>query len=229
MKNYGIEGSIARNTKHATPYYVFRAPTEGNTIMITAGIHGNERASIRAAEQLVTSLRSGNLKLHTGKLIIIPRAHRQAILQGKRGVPDLNRTFPRSMGDTSRHPVSAGIVQLARLHKPSWYIDMHEANGLSRVQRHVIGQSLLTDGRSKLIRCAHRVVHSMNRTISQHAYRFTVKVRSRSGTGRTAAFRLWKAQAFTIETCWSLPFSLRVQHQSLMLRELIRLAHVRLH
>ncbi|MEI0736523.1 succinylglutamate desuccinylase/aspartoacylase family protein [Paenibacillus sp. JTLBN-2024] len=95
--------TLAAGTSHAAPYYIVPGGRSGPVMMIVAGIHGNETASIHSARQLVEQLRNRRLRIARGKLIIVPVANPQAYRKRIRGVPDLNRTFPRR-AETSGHP-----------------------------------------------------------------------------------------------------------------------------
>lgn len=68
---------------------------KGPCVMVVAGIHGKEIASIRAAEKLVKLLNQQKLRISQGKLIIVPIVNQEAYRKRIRGIPDLNRTFLR--------------------------------------------------------------------------------------------------------------------------------------
>lgn len=219
-----MQGELAIGTKFHTSYYIVKGSGDGATVMITAGIHGNETASVSAAKQFVHSLQKGLLQLHKGTLIIVPLVNQQAYKKRIRGIPDLNRTFPRTAHDKPRHPLSAHLFRLADQYRPAWYIDMHEANGLSRLNPKVLGQSLLTDRRSPSVKTVRQIVKRINRSIERQATHFTVRLRELPGSGRTAAARLLQANAVTVETSWSLPHSIRVKYQKNILRQFLKRA-----
>lgn len=191
-------------------------------MMITAGIHGNERASIYAARKLVRLLYSGTVQLDAGRLIIVPLVNRKAYRRRHRGVPDLNRTFPRSVSHEAVHPLSEALCKLMKRHRPSWYIDLHEANGLSKLNRSVLGQTLVTQPRSIEAGIAKRIIKRVNLSIPNTSRHFTVRQHHLPGSGRTAAFRLLGCKAITVETCWSLAFPDRVSYQMHILRQLLK-------
>lgn len=83
------------NGSWATPYYIVTGGQKGPCVMVVAGIHGNEIASIRAAEKLVKLLNQQKQRFNHGKLIIVPIVNQKAYRKRIRGIPDLNRTFPR--------------------------------------------------------------------------------------------------------------------------------------
>ncbi|WP_019424566.1 succinylglutamate desuccinylase/aspartoacylase domain-containing protein [Paenibacillus sp. OSY-SE] len=219
-----MKGELAKGTKFHTPYYIVKGSTIGATVMVTAGVHGNETASVKAAKQFVHSLQQGLLHVQKGTLVIVPLVNQQAYTKRIRGVPDLNRTFPSRAHDKPRHPLSADLFRLAAQYRPAWYIDMHEANGLSRLNPKVLGQSLLTDRRSPTVKIVRQIVKRINRSIERQATHFTVRLRELSGSGRTAAARLLQAKAITVETSWSLSHPIRVKYQKNILRQLLKRA-----
>ncbi|WNS45133.1 succinylglutamate desuccinylase/aspartoacylase family protein [Paenibacillus sp. MMS20-IR301] len=203
---------LASGTPYATPYYVISGVSPGPVFMIISGIHGNEPASTRAAQALAGSFLRGEMTLRRGKLIIVPLVNVIARRKGIRGRPDLNRTFPAGAGSKASHPLSAALYQLALRYRPSWYLDLHEANGLSQLNPRRVGQTLLISRGSSATGTARRIIRRMNRSITNKAYRFNLRQRERAGTSRLAVQHLG-ARAVTVETCWSLDFPLRVRLQ----------------
>lgn len=217
---------LAPGTPYATPYYVVSGSSQGPVFMIVSGIHGNEPASIRAAQGIAGRFIRGEMVLRKGKLIIVPLVNKLARRKGIRGIPDLNRTFPGRTGASSRHPLSAALIQLAMRYRPSWYLDLHEANGLSQRNPKRVGQTLIISPASRAAGVAGQIVKRMNRSISTTAYHFNIRRRERAGTSRMAVQRLLGARAVTVETCWSLDFSLRVRYQTEIVGHFLRAAGV---
>lgn len=212
---------LVDNTKFQTSYYMIRGSSNGQTVMVTAGIHGNERASIRAANKLLILLKNDRLQIQNGTLIIVPIVNTHAYKQRIRGVPDLNRTFPIKSVTEVRHPLSAALFRLAKHYKVSWYIDLHEANGLSKINPRFLGQTLITNPKSVAVPPVRRIIKRMNRTISRNSQHFTIRLHPLPGSGRTASHRLLRAKAVTVETCWSLPYAFRVHLQMQVLYHLL--------
>lgn len=212
---------MAINTRYETPYYIIKGSSPGKTVMITAGVHGKEIASILAAKRLVNLLKKNKFQIENGTLIIVPIANIRAYKRRIRGVPDLNRTFPKKWNDKATHPLSAAIFRITKEYKPSWYIDLHEANGLSKINPSVLGQTLIVNPRSAAIRSIKQIIARLNRSINQKSKHFTLRVRNLSGSGRDSAFHLLKANAVTVETCWSLSISARVNFQLKILERLL--------
>ncbi|WP_405113385.1 succinylglutamate desuccinylase/aspartoacylase family protein [Paenibacillus sp. FSL K6-1217] len=213
---------LAAGTPYATPYYVISSGIPGPVFMMISGIHGNEPASSRAAQGIASRLSRGDLILRSGKLIIVPLVNQIARRKGIRGKPDLNRTFPRGQGTPASHPLSAAVWQLALRNRPSWVLDLHEANGLSQLNPKRVGQSLIISPASRAEGLAKQIVKRMNLTIPHRAYRFNIHYRERAGTSRMAFQRLLGARAVTVETCWSLDYAMRVRMQTEIVSHFLR-------
>ncbi|MFB5760660.1 succinylglutamate desuccinylase/aspartoacylase family protein [Paenibacillus medicaginis] len=220
------EQMLASHTRYKTPYSMIKGKNPGPTVILTAGVHGNEVASIRAAEQWLKKFRQGDFVISRGMLILVPIFNQAAYKQRTRGKPDLNRTFPKSPGNTARHPLSKDLFELAEKLRPDWYIDLHEANGLSSVNPKRLGQTLITNPGSKAIPAARRIVSKMNGSISDSTKHFTVRLKHKEGSGRTAASRLLYAKAITVETCWSLSLTKRIDYQSRIIHYLLEEARL---
>lgn len=218
------KSTLAQGTSYAVPYYIVSGIQPGPVFMIVSGMHGNEPASIRAAKNLAEMFIRGEMFLIRGRLIIVPLVNKKAHRKKTRGKPDLNRTFPHSRSSRASHPLSASLFKLAKQHRPSWYLDLHEANGLSAKNPRRVGQTLMISKGSRASSAAKQIVKRMNQSISVPAYHFNIHRRERAGTSRMAAERLLGAKAVTVETCWSLDFKLRVRYQTEMVRHFLRTA-----
>ena len=83
-------------TKIQVPIIVERGKKEGPTLLITAGIHGNEINGIEIVRQLISKKYN---KAEYGMVICIPVVNVFGFLNQKRQFPDgrdLNRVFPGS-------------------------------------------------------------------------------------------------------------------------------------
>lgn len=205
--------SLAGNTPYSTPYYVVESKRPGPVVMITAGVHGNEVGSILAAKKLIEQLQNHEVSIRSGTLVLVPVVNQQAYRKRIRGKPDLNRTFPTKAGGTAAHPLSQALLRLAKRYKPSWVLDLHEANGYSNVNKRVLGQSLLTHKQSQAMRAVQQVKRHLNRSIKGRTRKFTIIKRHKQGSFRTAAAKLLRCRAVTVETSWEMPLSTRIQYQ----------------
>lgn len=213
---------LAAPSPYATPYYIVRGTNPGPVMMITSGVHGNETASMAAAQKLADDCASGRRVIHRGTLIIVPRVNQQAYAKKIRGKPDLNRTFPRRKSGKSKHPLAAAMFKLAREHQPDWWLDLHEANGLSQLSPRVLGQTLITNPGSSSVPICRRVIERMNRSIPVGKHHFNLKRHELPGSARTAASRLLHAKSITVETCWSLKRAVRIKYQTEIVHHFLR-------
>ncbi|WP_419890078.1 succinylglutamate desuccinylase/aspartoacylase family protein [Paenibacillus xylanexedens] len=213
---------LAASSAHATPYYIVRGMRPGTVMFITSGVHGNETASMAAAQKLADDCATSRHVIQRGMLIIVPRVNQQAYAKKIRGKPDLNRTFPRRMSGKAKHPLAAAVFQLAREHRADWWLDLHEANGLSQLSSRVLGQTLITNPGSRTILICRRVIKRMNRSIATRDRHFNLKQHELPGSARTAASRRLQALSVTVETCWSLKRSTRIKYQTKIVHHFLR-------
>ncbi len=215
---------LASATPFATPYYVFTGQQPGPVFMVVSGIHGNETGSIRAAQQLVNMLIRRALSIQKGTLIIVPLVNIKAYCKRSRGVPDLNRTFPCKRNTAARHPLAAALFQLIQRYRPAWYLDLHEANGLSQQNAKRLGQTLIIQPGSRGVPIVRQIIKSINSSIPNSSYRFNIRLRELPGSSRKAAARIIGAIAVTVETCWSLDRVMRIKYQKNIVCRFLRTA-----
>ncbi|PQP84772.1 deacylase [Paenibacillus sp. PCH8] len=213
---------LAASSAHATPYYIVRGMMPGPVMFITSGVHGNETASMAAAQKLADDCATGRRFIQRGLLIIVPRVNQKAYGKKVRGKPDLNRMFPRRRSGKAKHPLAAAVFQLAREHQAGWWLDLHEANGLSQLSSRVLGQTLITNPGSRTLPVCRRVIQRMNRSIAIRDRHFNLKQHELPGSARTAASRLLQARSVTVETCWSLKRATRIQYQTEIVHHFLR-------
>lgn len=82
-------------TKIEIPVFIFRSKTEGPTILLSAGMHGEETNGIEIIRKIIT--RDEIKNLNCGSIIAIPVINSVSFLFGSRDLPDgrdLNRCFP---------------------------------------------------------------------------------------------------------------------------------------
>jgi predicted deacylase len=82
-------------TKIEIPVFVFRSKSEGPTLLLSAGMHGEETNGIEIIRKIIT--RDEIKQLKCGSIIAIPVINSVSFLFGSRDLPDgrdLNRCFP---------------------------------------------------------------------------------------------------------------------------------------
>ena len=99
------EGWLAKGTKWETPFYVRVSGKDGPTVVITGGIHGNEPAGARAAEQI----RHWSITADGWWLFRRPISGTRDGTRFLPGEPpsrrDLNRQFPKTKMAAEAHGV----------------------------------------------------------------------------------------------------------------------------
>ncbi|MHC4506317.1 MAG: M99 family carboxypeptidase catalytic domain-containing protein, partial [Planctomycetota bacterium] len=167
---------LAEGTPWRTLYHVIEADagtdTGGPTLLVIAGVHGDEPAGARAAEQI------RHWTLVRGRLIVVPRANAPGLQAGKRGLPgeaeglcDLNRNFPRdSLSDEPRGEAARAIWRFVRQRKPDWVLDLHEGKAFrvshepAAGERRSVGSSVIYFKDPALDPIARRVRDAANAT-----------------------------------------------------------------
>ncbi|MGE0792263.1 MAG: succinylglutamate desuccinylase/aspartoacylase family protein [Sandaracinaceae bacterium] len=109
------------------PVHVLVADEPGPTVLIEAGIHGDEIAGVHAIEEMLEA----GLRPDRGKLLIIPTMNRPAYRARTRAAPgglDLNRCFP---GDaTAPEPerrLARKLMDLVLDERPALVATLHES------------------------------------------------------------------------------------------------------
>lgn len=120
----GFTYPIQPATPHETTVHVVEAAEPGPTAVVVGGIHGDERAGVRAGRAIA------DWRLKRGTLVVIPEADADAIERGTRhgAVGHLNRQFP-----TGRDPMSDLATDLWGVvldREPDLVIDMHSSRGI---------------------------------------------------------------------------------------------------
>lgn len=188
-------------------YRVLQGVGRRPVILVTAGIHGTEVAGVRAALLLA------QMKVHKGTLIVVPKVNKQALLEHKRGTPDVNRSFSRFATDPPTTSIARELQQLVRRHQPDYCIDLHEADGFHRLDERKLGQTLIAYPHEDTINLARRVTRRINRRIRLNHRKFSVKTGKLRGSFRTYAGDVKGVRAITVETCMQQPLRIRTRDQ----------------
>ena len=105
--------------------YFISGEEKGPTLLIFAGIHGDESGGYLAAE------RYEQVKVKKGTLIVVPRLNLSAILKGKRqGLSgDMNRLF--HLPENSNSTADSKIVDLAKalIKRADYVLNIHQGSG----------------------------------------------------------------------------------------------------
>ncbi|QDV45951.1 Succinylglutamate desuccinylase / Aspartoacylase family protein [Stieleria neptunia] len=139
-------GTLGTGTTWETPWYVIDSGQDGPTVLITGGVHGNEPAGFRAAEQI------RHWPIRRGKLVVLPQINRLGLAANIRWTPDhrndrqrrdLNRSFPTSERDEALTEHTRAIWDFITDHQPDWVFDLHEGFDFHRLNADSVGSSVI--------------------------------------------------------------------------------------
>ncbi|NLJ46620.1 MAG: hypothetical protein GX430_08680 [Treponema sp.] len=99
----------------------------GPTLLVVAGIHGDEPSGVEAARAL-----AAGSPARRGRLLVLPEANPEARAAESRAAPgqgDLNRSFPgRRLGAPGERR-AASLFRMIRTSRPDLVLDLHESDG----------------------------------------------------------------------------------------------------
>jgi len=203
---------ICVGTDYETTVYIIKTDYEGPTIMIVAGIHGNEKAGIKAAEHL-----KDNLYIERGTLIIIPKANILACKENVRCFPpeiNLNRVYPGNPQGNSVEKLAYEIFSLMKKHDIGLLVDLHESIEFYRKNPKNYGQTVVIDSNDDyLFELSSFLVEEMNKGIIEDGNKYQVLVDPIKGSTAYCAHHQLGILALTFETCRKLPLSFRIEEQ----------------
>ncbi|MEM6779783.1 MAG: succinylglutamate desuccinylase/aspartoacylase family protein, partial [Planctomycetota bacterium] len=221
-------GMLGAGRPWQTPYYINDSNVDGPTVLITGGIHGNEPAGARAAEQI------RHWPIARGKLIVVPRVNRFGLDQNTRFIPnavdeqkDLNRNFPSSE-DPSRLPrgeIASALWDFVVEQDPQWVFDLHEGYEFNRSHQpkagkeKSVGSSVIYAKNETLHELAQSMQLVVNRTVTNPNRKFVLLGRGPKLTTLANASRtVLRKNAMILETTYNfqrLPTRTR-QHRTMM-------------
>jgi len=173
---------LAAGTKWATPWYAVRGPEKGPTVLVVGGVHGNEPAGYRAAEQI----RSWTLA--RGRMVVIPQFNRRGLAANMRWLPDFrndkklrdpNRNFPRSnAANTARTEPCVAMWEFVTQLAPDWIVDLHEGFDFHVANSKSVGAALICRDEPEVCAVAQRMQQAVNATITDPKKRLVLLSRS---------------------------------------------------
>ncbi len=221
------QGVLAAKTRWANPYYVIDSGIPGPTLLVAAGLHGNEPAGFRAAEQI------RHWPLERGKLIVVPRVNSPGLLLGSRWLPgeseatrNANRNFPKTDGpdEAKAVPVRA-LWDFVQKQKPDWVVDLHEGYDFHIANPKSDGSSIIYFDTPEMQAIAGKIHDDVNATIDDPQRQIVKLSKSgpiNGGLVRAAVERLG-AQGFCLETTYGKqPVSTRTRQHRVMVHCLMR-------
>ncbi len=166
-----------------TPIYIIDSEVDGPTVMVTGGIHGNEPAGARAAEQI------RHWPIVCGKLIVVPFVNRFGLDEQTRYLPkapseqkDLNRNFPSpGIADEPRGEIASALWEFVVDENPQWLFDLHEGYEFNIShqpkpgKKKSVGSSIIYDRSKGFGTVAESMQNAANQTVIDPDRKFTLR------------------------------------------------------
>ncbi len=162
-------GLLLKGTDQETAWHRIESGEPGPVVMVVGGMHGNEPAGARAAEQI------RHWSLRRGELIVIPRTNVTGLRARIRFIPnespakrDLNRNFPKTNEqDETSGALAEAVWNLVKKCKPDWLLDLHEGSDFHQINKKSVGSSIIpTKGRG-MDAAVQKALDSVNATIQE--------------------------------------------------------------
>lgn len=195
------------------------------TIIINAGIHGDESAAQAAALKLLKA------EVNNGRLVIIPKANPEAISRNLRNFPEnslLNRSFPGNPAGNSAEKRAAKLFSLIKDFSPSLVIDLHESEDYNRLDKNYVGQTLIIYPEENFVWKSSLILEEINSKIKTTKEKFSLLTPPKRGSLSFAVGKELAVPAVTLETCMKLSFSKRVEYQLELITALVEINGVEL-
>lgn len=216
-------GTLAQGTVFETPFHELAGAAAGPTVMVVAGVHGNETAPPTAANQLLS------LSLLRGRLVVVPEANRPALAAKTRMTPgsahpDLNRNFPKDGAPEPRGEMAPHLWKKTLSVAPDWVLDLHEGWGFSASSKSM-GSSVVrarsANVDERVVPMSAKVLAAINATVTDQTKRFTMIERGPAGSYARAVVEQAETPAMVFETTWTQSSELRAAQQVRMVRTVL--------
>lgn len=210
---------LAPNTKYATEMYIISSGVPGPVVLVTGGVHGNEKAGYLAADQLRT------MTISSGTLIVIPRANKladNANTRAIKGETDLNRAFPTSKTGQPSYTPAKAIYAVVKQYKVKWVMDMHEGYGYSAGGSASVGQSLIYYPSTACTAMTNTILKNVNAGIKTSSHRFVALRYPVGGSLARSSAQFLGTNSFIFETCTKDSLNTRINEQLLAANTLLQ-------
>ncbi|MEW5723312.1 MAG: succinylglutamate desuccinylase/aspartoacylase family protein [Thermodesulfobacteriota bacterium] len=211
---------IGAGAEYQTPYYVFHTDQPGPIVLFEAGLHGDEIAGIYALDELM-----GELRVKSGRLIVLPRMNMPACLKEVRLVnKDLNQVFPgRRDGEIYEWPLAREIFEMLGREKVEYVVTGHESRYLyNPVRKRGLAQTIIHVTQTPPA-YAEKWVQSINRRTAQEET-FSLLYYFPRATGSTDNFvHTYSLQGgFCVETWRGFDLGRRIEMHKIVLVEFLK-------
>lgn len=166
-----IDIRIARLPSHTwidLPVFVFRSKVEGPSLLLTAGIHGDEINGIEIVRKLITRKM---ISPDRGTVIAIPLVNVYGFINNSRNLPDgkdLNRCFPGG-NDGSLARQIAHIIMEEILPNIDYGVDFH--TGGSRISNYPQIRALISNEKNLELAKAFGAPYIINSNLIDKSFR----------------------------------------------------------
>lgn len=220
IHNQRSEKTLLPGTDLETELYIIRAETEGPTVLVVGGVHGNEQAGFIAAAGVVS------WTIEKGTLLVIPRANVWGIDAWRRETGDgydLNRAFPGDAAGNDAQRIAAAIYGVIEAYEPDWLLDLHESGNFHVRDHNRLGQTLIAGVELETFSTSLSVYEKLNSLLVNSPYYekygedllFQIVQPPAAGSTAGEAGR-YDVSAVTVETTTRLDIEERVFQQLLV-------------
>ena len=213
--------TVAADTRWATPWYLHDSGLPGPTVVVVAGLHGDEPAGCWAAEEI------RHWPLLRGKLILLPKANVPALDAAAACWPsdgrdnDLDRRFtqPENLS-AEADSLAAAIWRQVAAARPDWFVDLCENTRDDAAAPPGLG-SMAAVGNAATAAAA-RILAAVNGLNRDAAPEFAPGAAPAVGSLAQAVADRLHAQTLVFQTAaHDLPLAPRIRRQRLMLHALL--------
>jgi hypothetical protein len=218
-------GVLGSGTAWETPWQITESDKPGPTVVVIGGIHGNEPAGHRAAEQI------RHWPIVRGKLVSLPRVNRVGLAANLRWFPDfrndkrrrdINRNFPTKDRPNAMTPLCEAIWVFIEKQKPDWVFDLHEGFDFHRLNVKSVGSSVITFAPQADFAKALQDVVNLDVKPERHFDILTKSGPVKGSLARSCSEQLG-AKSFILETTFKdQPISLRTRQHRQMVSTALR-------
>jgi len=221
-------GLLARGTPWENPWFITDSGIKGPTLLITGGMHGNEPAGHRAADQI------RHWPIRRGRLIVVPRVNTPGLRADMRWLPayrknkalrDPNRNFPKTDAPDGAVTVPCkALWEFVRKQKPDWVVDLHEGYDFHISNKKSVGSSILFFNAPEMQRLAALIHRDVSATVTDPGRAFVLLSKGPvQGSLVRAAVERLGAGGFIFETTVKKqPVSTRTRQHRIMVHRLMR-------